>query len=375
MEELPRRISNPFTPAFGSMPYALAGRGELIDDVLEGLANQVGDPNRCTIFIGPRGSGKTVLLRAIARYASEQGWISVSVSAKEGMLDKICRLARANASHLLKAKGESTITSVQLGPVALTREKQREEVPWWLDVRNIVTELNAQGVGLLVTVDEVDPNCRELIDYIDTYQSFVSEGRDVALLMAGLPGQVMSLLLDKNVSFVRRAFQRPLLAIDQLEVEEALIDTLASKGKSIDDEALEIAAKATRGFAFAIQLVGFFLWRYSRGRDVVTVEDAERAAVRSARELERAVLEPTLQELSQRELQYVQAMAVDDGPSSTSEVAHRMGIGMTNGANIKKRLIAHGVVREIKMGVVDFLMPTMREYVRRRDTSGDVFAG
>ena len=97
MEELPRRISNPFTPAFGSMPYALAGRGELIDDVLEGLANQVGDPNRCTIFIGPRGSGKTVLLRAIARYASVQGWISVSVSAKDGMLDKIRQLARANA--------------------------------------------------------------------------------------------------------------------------------------------------------------------------------------------------------------------------------------------------------------------------------------
>lgn len=375
MEELPRRISNPFTPAFGSMPYALAGRGELIDDVLEGLANQVGDPNRCTIFIGPRGSGKTVLLRAIARYASEQGWISVSVSAKDGMYKEIFDGIRANATHLLTPETKSVLTAVQVGPISLEREVLRDSLSNRFALQDIVEELNKQGIGLLITVDEVNPNCKELIDYIDTYQNFVSEGRDVALLMAGLPGQVMSLLLDKNVSFVRRAFQRPLLAIDQLEVEEALVETLASKGKSIDDEALAIAAKATRGFAFAIQLVGFFLWRYSRGRDVITVEDAERAAVRSARELERAVLEPTLQELSQRELQYVQAMALDDGPSSTSDVAHRMGIGMTNGANIKKRLIAHGVVREIKMGVVDFLMPMMREYVRGRDTSGDVFAG
>ena len=69
-----RRSSNPFTPTFGSMPYALAGRVELIDDVIGGLANRPGDPNRSTIFIGPRGSGKTVLLRTIAEEASAQGW-------------------------------------------------------------------------------------------------------------------------------------------------------------------------------------------------------------------------------------------------------------------------------------------------------------
>ena len=41
-----RRLTNPFTPTFGRVPYALAGRDELIDDVMEGLANQPGDPDR-----------------------------------------------------------------------------------------------------------------------------------------------------------------------------------------------------------------------------------------------------------------------------------------------------------------------------------------
>ena len=53
---------NPFTPTFGHEPFAFAGREELIDDVIEGLAEGPGDPNRATIFLGPRGSGKTVLL-------------------------------------------------------------------------------------------------------------------------------------------------------------------------------------------------------------------------------------------------------------------------------------------------------------------------
>ena len=231
-------------------------------------------------------------------------------------------------------------------------------------LQHLVEDLNAQGVGLLVTIDEIDPACEELIDFIDTYQHFVTDDRDVALLMAGLPGQVSSLLLDKSVSFIRRAFQRPLESISRFEVEEALFETIAANGKNIDVDALEMATEATRGFAFAIQLVGYYLWRTSYGHDTITVADAEEAVRLMQREIARSVLGPVLRELTRREMEYLMAMTLDDGPSSTSDVAKRMGISMTNASNLRRRLIEHGVIVEVRMGVVDFEMPAMREYLR-----------
>lgn len=367
------RNTNPFKPTFGSMPFAFAGRTELIDDVIGGLVNAPGDPNRSTIFIGPRGSGKTVLLNTIAREAAEQGWISVSVSARKGLYHELFDGIRTNAKHLPVPEKDSALTALQVGPLSIEREfVERESLSYRFQLQGILEDLNSKGIGLLVLIDEIDPTCEELIDYIDTYQHFVSEERDVALLMAGLPGQVSSLLLDKHVSFIRRAFQRWMNPIPRLEVEEALFSTIAANGKRIDADALEYAARATTGFALAIQLVGYFLWRESYGRDSINMDDANEAVTRMRKELISAVVAPTVQALTQREQDYLSAMAQDDGPSSTSDIAQRMGISMTNASNLRRRLIEHGVIGTVRMGTVAFTMPGMREYLREGITQADL---
>ena len=92
---------NPFTPRFGSIPLQLAGRDELISNILGGLSNEPGDPNRSTIFVGARGTGKTVLLAKIAEEASAKGWICVNVNAEADMLDEVLVQVRDNAIDLL----------------------------------------------------------------------------------------------------------------------------------------------------------------------------------------------------------------------------------------------------------------------------------
>ena len=378
------KATNPFTPTFGHVPFALAGRTEYIDDVIGGLANRPGDPNRSTVFIGPRGSGKTVLLTAISRIASEQGWICVNVSARDGMLEELLWQTQANAAHLLAPIPTSDIVAAQAGPIGVTREMRRETYSWRMRMSALIEELNQQGVGLLFTVDEVNPNCVEFGDFIDAYQHFMREERDVALLVAGLPNRVSALLLDESVSFIRRAFQRPLGPIPQVEVEQALLETIEGNGRTIDDEALAIAAEATQGFAFAIQLIGYYLWRQSsssqklqrsnpqhhetqnqeRTGETITPENALRAIDLAGREMERSVFVPTLRELRPREVQYLRAMAQDDGASTTSDIARRMGISMTNASNLRRRLLEHGSMSEVRMGLVDFEMPMLREYLR-----------
>ena len=61
---------------------------------------------------------------------------------------------------------------------------------------------------MLFTVDEVDPTLDEMVQLAAFYQHFVREGRKVALLMAGLPHNISSLLNNKTVSFLRRSNRR-----------------------------------------------------------------------------------------------------------------------------------------------------------------------
>lgn len=76
-----------------------------------------------------------------------------------------------------------------------------------------------------------------------------------------------------------------------------------------------------------------------------------------------SVIIPTLCELTPREIEYLDAMKQDDGPSQTSEIARRMGISMTNAANLRRRLIAFGAIREVRMGRVEFDIPLPRDFL------------
>lgn len=365
---MPHVPQNPFTPTFGHVPFAIAGRVDYIDDIVEGLANRPGDPNRSTIFVGPRGSGKTVLLTELARIASGQGWVSLNVSAREGMLEEMFYQLNANAGHVLAPDSPADITSVRIGPIGVSREMRPERSSWRSRMGAAIDELAEQGIGVLFTVDEINPDCEEFLLFIDAYQHFVREQKDVAFLLAGLPSRVSSLLVDDSTSFIRRAFQRPLGPIRQIEVEEALLSTFLGNGRTIEPEALAAAAEATGGFAFAIQLIGYYLWRQGCASTALTVEDVETAVGLAEREMERSVFTPTLKELRPREEEYLVMMAQDNGPSVTSDIARRMGIGMSNASNLRRRLIEFGVIREVRMGLVEFEVPLLKEYLRKRGT-------
>ena len=70
-----------------------------------------------------------------------------------------------------------------------------------------VSELNEKDAGLLITVDEASAQSDELPVLIDSFQHFVRERRDVALLLAGLPHNVSTLIDVDAISFLRRAFK------------------------------------------------------------------------------------------------------------------------------------------------------------------------
>lgn len=57
-----QRKRNPFQPTFGKSPLVLAGRDDLIEAFSDSILDGPGAPGRATLYTGPRGSGKTVML-------------------------------------------------------------------------------------------------------------------------------------------------------------------------------------------------------------------------------------------------------------------------------------------------------------------------
>ena len=48
-----------FQPTFGNRPDQYIGRDGVIEQFMAGLQEPVGSRNRCTLFLGQRGMGKT----------------------------------------------------------------------------------------------------------------------------------------------------------------------------------------------------------------------------------------------------------------------------------------------------------------------------
>lgn len=357
--------SNPFTPVFGKVPLYLAGRGGIIDDSLTTLDNPDNSPDRCTMFVGARGSGKTALITYLAQEARARGWIASNVTATKGMLEDILQQAIAASSHLIDNASSVHLASVSvaaLGSVGFTRD-QAAPANWRTRMNSLLDQLAKTGTGLLITVDEVDPSLDEMISLVTTYQHFVREDRRVVLLMAGLPHRISALLSGESTSFLRRAARKSLGPIPSYEVEEAFRSTVMDGGKRIDEDALQTAVERIDGFPFMLQLVGYRSWNASHDEGVISIDHVRQGVGLAQEELESRVFDATLSELSQADIEFLLAMSQDDGKTLQANLKTRLAKSPSHVSIYKKRLLEAGVIDEPVRGKLVFALPGFKDYL------------
>ncbi|MGN0071900.1 MAG: AAA family ATPase [Atopobiaceae bacterium] len=347
----------------------MAGRGYVIDSIEDAFLNGPGDPNLTSIFTGARGTGKTTLLTLLADAAEERGWITARVSSVPGMLEDILQQARRAGKELLDDEPRAHINSIGIGGVATVGweyESHKDNgLNWRSRLEDLLDALEASGTGLLITIDELQAGFDEMVQLASIYQHLVSEGRKISLLMAGLPYQVSRVLNDKSISFLRRATRYHLGRIDDADIRKALVETIESGGRTIEADALEAAMNAIDGFPFMMQLVGYRMWTQAEG-DAINLSAAERGIETAQQEMRLNILETTYRELSDMDIAFIEAMLPDEGPSSTAEIAKRMGKSTGYAAQYRKRLLEEGVIGESGRGKVSFELPGWRTFIEEK---------
>ena len=361
------KYPNPFTPSFGEVPARLAGRQTILATFDRAFSSTGRAPEHTSLITGARGTGKTTMLSVIAQEATRYGWICVEVTAAQGMLDDIVLRANKAASHLIEQSSNMHLSSTGIPDVLSVKFQQSDLAEnWRMKVENILDQLDKTNTGLLITIDEIDPELDELKQLVMVYQHFVRENRRIALIMAGLPRNVSSLLSEKSVTFLRRAHLASLEPLGNDEVRDAVAKTIATGGRTIEDKSLNKAVEAIGGFPYLLQLVGYRMWDINPENKAISSNDVEIGISVATEEMERQVLQATYRDLSDGDIAFLKAMLCDQGDSKTADIAERLQVSTSQVAQYRRRLIDAGIVGERRRGVIGFDLPFFRNYLEKQ---------
>ena len=364
-------MRNPFSPVFGGKPESFFGRKELLRRF--GRALEVrGSDDRALFLTGTRGSGKTVLLEQFSQMASDQGWETIDVGAEHALQSLFRQLS--GHDELTETLSPSVEVKV-LGSGGSVSGKGRSKTTRYtsgdLD-QLLIQACGRQKKGICVTIDEIQKvPLADTATLCEAFQMASRKGCDVVLVVAGLPYGYDEIIHQDGCTFMRRAAHEQINLLDETEVREAYIEAFRSiKGLTVTDGAFEQLVARSSGHPYMMQLLGYQLVEYLDARGL-SIADEEAVAVTAPVALdsyEKRSLKPLMDELSEGERSYLQAMAAvadEQLVSATSGIAEVLGKTPQQVSSLRKTLIDKGVIVAAGHGIVRFNIPYLRAYVAR----------
>ena len=255
-----------FTPGAGISPPVLAGRDKekaTITTVLDGLATGL-CPAENIALIGPRGNGKTALMKWVkAQVGSYNGKVDcVELNAKyfESNRDLVAALSDRGVLSSLADQGVSAKIKFPGSEIDFSPQEAAGRL-----LRSVL-EKRCSKNGLAILIDEA----HTLSDYkhsargfFNDVQSIAGDGRPLLLILAGTPN-ISTRLATIEATFWNRLKKIGVGLLDDAAAHEALRVPLKWMGYTIEADALDRAANEAQCYPYFLQLVGAALHRVAR---------------------------------------------------------------------------------------------------------------
>ena len=355
-----------FQPTFGNRPEQYIGRDGVIEQFVAGLKEPIGSRNRCTLFLGQRGMGKTALLLELSDRAQKEGYVVARVTAHEGMPKAIIEQFQLNGLRYFEDE-KRKLTGVTTGVLGFSfgltfSEAAERQFGFRSKMSLLCDKLAEKGKGALILVDEVRTS-EAMREVASAYQELVGDRKNVAMAMAGLPYAVSNLLNDSVLTFLNRATKVELRLISTNLIRAYYERAFRSIEIEASDEILDRAAQATRGFPYLMQLIGYYMIQYTSEHGVVTDAIMDKVVKAAMGDMEDNVFKPILNPLSDNDRIFLKALARCSGTVTTANIQAMLG---KNGPAIqpyRKRLIEAGVIEAPRRGELVFAVPYLSEYL------------
>lgn len=361
-------MANLFHPSFGSRPERIVGRDDVVAQFLRGLEREPGHRDRATLILGQRGMGKTALLLQLAEEAKSRGFVPARVTSGEDMLEEILESIQITGSEFVSEKS-SRVRGFSAGVLGFSfgltfSEEVRTNYGFRTKLSLLCDKLAESEKKVLLLVDEVQPNTDAMRTLASTYQHLAGEGKEIAIVMAGLPGSLSRVLNDKVLTFLNRARKHHLGPLPSSDILAYYSDALSREKRTVAPEMLMRATEATKGFPYLLQLVGYYIVELTAEGDEVASGVLEQAITAARLELIADVFSPTLNALSPRDIEVLRAIAAQKtSPAVVADIRAALGMGNSYFQQYRARLIDAGVVEAPRDGALSITVPYLAEYL------------
>ncbi len=331
--ELP---DNPFTPDFGQQPSRLVGRDDLVRSLRRGLESGPRDPRFTSILLGPRGSGKTVILNHLKDEARASGWIVLALdTTTEGVHERISeRIDWARSEHESLPENDDVTTrratTIKMPPFVWQREAIRTARPEWGLRRQLTTLADhaAQNdTAVLLVIDEMHSGDTTELRRLAADLQHITKGERLPLgfLGAGLSEMKHTLLEDKRMTFFARCNRHDMPPLSRVNAQRFLTATAADVDGSFEDIALATLVEAVGSLPYKMQLLGHNAWEAADAPNNPIDETAVASAIT---ETDRLMLErvslPAWTALNETEQGYLSQLARFGGEATPQQIAQAL---------------------------------------------------
>lgn len=371
--------ASPYTP--GEIAHDVPGRAadlDLVADLLAVMSVRRRLAGRIHVFTGPRGVGKTSLLREAQRRAEDEQLSTVFVTAGHGSL--LTALVEALAHGPLAGTGRTWADRV--GPLRIevgvpgpeataTIAPDDPTVVRFLEgllTRAARSALDDGRHGVVLFVDELQAGDRDslrALSYVWQHLQADPEGSPLALVCAGL-GHTEDVVTDA-ASFSERFAYRTIGSLTEAAARQALSDPATQLGVAWDMAALAHVVERTEGYPYFIQVHGDAVWRAAGRPDpggLLTLADVAQAEVAVQVDRE-ALYRSRWAKTSPSEQRFLAAMAASDEVAvRRGRIAQEMGVSTEALGMARRSLMDKGLVEVAGHGLLRFTVPGFREYVR-----------
>lgn len=380
-------MENPYTPGSTSPAY-LSGRGQelAVIDELAARVRSLGRPGGPLLaFYGPRGTGKTSLLRRAQAEAHKSKMFTVWVTGRgdASMIETLAKsLNRAVSTAELgdKARGllhridqvqvEFGVPGAKVGAQFVGTTKAADVVHDLLEDSARFAR-NHEHHGLMLFVDEFqDATVEDRKSLLIALQEFDGDSirpTPVGIVSAGLPS--IHGAITEAATFGERTRFVEVKGLTPAAVAEALRLPAEGVGVRWDDRAIAAAVEIASTYPFKVQVVGSCTWNFARpGAGSVITEGHVRGATDEIEDRMDDLYRTRWAAASPAHRRFLVAMA-DGGGDTASRENIADGIGVSTNALSRPRdeLIARGLIASGGRGQLTFTIPGFGSYIRRRE--------
>ena len=343
-------MKNPFNITYGMIPSSLIGRSEAYEKIKNAFLSE--DAIASTYIItGIRGSGKTVLLRSVAKeIKTRSGWIVINLNPQG---DLISSFAESLYEEVKKNKLEFAWSIDLSFPYIIFKlAKKNEPMSAEKAIPHLLEALRKKGKRILLLIDEVNQT-KSFKIFANLYQSLIGEDYPLFLLMTGLYENVDALISDKASSFLSRSPKIVLNPLDLISISRMYQKEL----KASIEEANELA-KLTKGYAFAYQVIGNLC--FERQKAIIDEE--------LLNQIDDYLFENGYNVIwkgmtgGEKKISLALAKSTSE---KTAEISKKVGMKESNFNNFRSRMIYKGYLVSDGYGKLSFALPRFKEFVLR----------